>query len=460
MEFHPHEYQKIVMRHIESHAGSGVFLGMGLGKTSIVLAVIMREMYDEFRVNKVLIVAPKRVAESTWQDEAAKWDCFQGLTFSAVLGNRKNRIAALSRQADIYVTNRENVKWLMEYLGWKPDFDMLVLDESTSFKDASTMRWKALRKVRSMFKQIVLLTGTPRPNSLMDLWAQLYLIDGGIRLGRTLTEYRNNYFLPDKRNGMTVFSYKIRDDRAEREIYKRISDVCISLKADDYKDIPDKLPPVIVKVHLDDQSRTRYRELERECVTEIEGSEITALSAAAVSNKLLQLANGAVYDNDGKTIEVHGAKIDALKEIVEDCNGNPVLVFYSYKSDLERIKRAFPYAKSLDSADDIRDWNSGKIRMLLAHPASAGYGLNLQAGGHIIVWFGLTWSLEQYQQANARLERQGQTDPVIIHHLVAEGTMDENVMSALARKDIGQKAMMDAVKLKIQEVAYDRTRSS
>ena len=460
MEFHPHEYQKIVMRHIESHDGSGVFLGMGLGKTSIVLAVIMREMYDEFRVNKVLIVAPKRVAESTWQDEAAKWDCFQGLTFSAVLGNRKNRIAALSRQADIYVTNRENVKWLMEYLGWKPDFDMLVLDESTSFKDASTMRWKALRKVRSMFKQIVLLTGTPRPNSLMDLWAQLYLIDGGARLGRTLTEYRNNYFLPDKRNGMTVFSYKIRDDRAEREIYKRISDVCISLKADDYKDIPDKLPHVIVKVHLDDQSRTRYRELERECITEIEGSEITALSAAAVSNKLLQLANGAVYDNDGKTIEVHSAKIDALKEIVEDCNGNSVLVFYSYKSDLERIKRAFPYAKSLDSADDIRDWNSGKIRMLLAHPASAGYGLNLQAGGHIIVWFGLTWSLEQYQQANARLERQGQTDPVIIHHLVAEGTMDENVMSALARKDIGQKAMMDAVKLKIQEVAYDRARSS
>lgn len=460
MEFHPHEYQKIVMRHIESHEGSGVFLGMGLGKTSIVLATIMREMYDEFRISKVLIIAPKRVAESTWQDEAAKWDCFQCLTFSSVLGSKKNRIAALHQPADIYVTNRENVKWLMEYLGWNPDFDMLILDESSSFKDASTMRWKALRKVRSRFKQIVLLTGTPRPNSLMDLWAQLYLIDGGVRLGRTLTEYRNNYFLPDKRNGMTVFSYKIRDDRAEREIYKRISDVCISLKADDYKDIPDKLPPVIVKVHLDDQSKARYRELERECVTEIEGNEITALSAAAVSNKLLQLANGAVYDNDGKAIEVHSAKIDALKEIVDECNGNSVLVFYSYKSDLERIKRAFPYAKSLDSADDIRDWNSGKIRMLLAHPASAGYGLNLQAGGHIIVWFGLTWSLEQYQQANARLERQGQTDPVIIHHLVAEGTMDENVMSALARKNIGQKAMMDAVKLKIQEVAYDRARSS
>ena len=460
MQYHPHEYQKAVMRHIESREGSGVFLGMGLGKTSIVLAAIMHEMYDEFRINKVLIIAPKRVAESTWQDEASKWDCFRGLTFSSVLGSKKNRIMALSRPADIYITNRENVKWLMEYLGWKPDFDMLILDESTSFKDASTMRWKSLRKVRSSFKQIVLLTGTPRPNSLMDLWAQLYLIDGGARLGRTLTEYRNNYFLPDKRNGTTIFSYKIRDSKAEREIYRRISDVCISLKADDYKDIPDKLPPVIVKVHLDDQSRARYRELEREYVTEIEGSEITALSAAAVSNKLLQLANGAVYDSDGKTIEVHNAKIEALKEIVDDCNGNSVLVFYSYKSDLERIERSFPYAKSLDNAEDIRDWNSGKIRMLLAHPASAGYGLNLQAGGHIIVWFGLTWSLEQYQQANARLERQGQTDPVVIHHLVAEGTMDENVMTALARKDIGQKAMMDAVKMKIQEVAYDRARGS
>lgn len=450
MKYIPHKYQEAVIEHILKNQGTGVYLGMGLGKTSTTLSAIFQAMFDELSINKVLIVAPKKVAEATWQDEAAKWDCFKNLTFSTILGTPAHRLQALSRKADVYIINRENVVWLLEHVKYKPDFDMLVIDESTSFKDASTKRWKALRKVRTCFKKIVLLTGTPRPNGLMDLWAQLYLLDGGKRLGRTLTEYRNNYFVPDKQNGPVVYSYRIRSPDAEKEIYDKISDICISLKAEDYRLMPDKLPPVTVPVVLDEKSQKAYRELEREYVTELHGEEITALSAAAVSNKLLQLANGAVYDADKKVILVHDAKITALKEIVEANDGNPILVFYNFKHDKDRIKEAFPAARELQNSADIRTWNGGKVKLLIAHPASAGYGLNLQAGGHIIVWFGLTWSLEQYQQANARLERQGQKEPVIIHHLVAKGTVDELVMQALKRKENGQEAMMNAVKLLVE----------
>lgn len=448
MKYVPHPYQEAVKNHILNHPGAGVFLDMGLGKTVITLSAIMEAAFDELSVSKILIVAPKRVAESTWQDEMRKWDCFEGLTVSTVLGDRRQRIRALERKADVYIINRENVVWLVEYYKYKPPFDMLVVDESTSFKDSATRRWKNLRKVRGRFKRIVILTGTPRPNSLMDLWAQVYLLDGGQRLGRTITEYRNNYFVPDQRNGMTVYNYRIRNEAAEKEIYDKISDICISLKAEDYKTMPDRIPPVVVPVRLDAKAREAYKEMEREQILALKGEEITAFSAAAVSNKLLQLANGAVYTEDGKTIEVHRAKLDALKEIAE-C-GQSLLVFYSYRSDLARIQREFPKARMLRSAEDIKDWNAGKVEMLLAHPASAGYGLNLQAGGHIIVWFGLTWSLEQYQQANARLARQGQKEPVIIHHLVAEGTIDERVMDALKNKEKGQEAMMRAITLECQ----------
>ena len=451
MKYVPHKYQEAVIEHILKNQGTGVFLGTGLGKTSTTLSAIFQAMFDEMSINKVLIVAPKKVAEATWQDEASKWDCFKSLTFSAILGTRAQRIQALARKADVYIINRENVVWLLEHAKYKPDFDMLVIDESTSFKDASTKRWKALRKVRTCFKKIVLLTGTPRPNGLMDLWAQLYLLDGGKRLGRTLTEYRNNYFVPDKQNGPVVYSYRIRSSEAEKEIYDKISDICISLKAEDYRLMPDKFPPVTVPIVLEAKAQKAYRELEREYVTELKGEKITALSAAAVSNKLLQLANGAVYDEDKKAIPVHSAKLNALKEIVEANEGNPILVFYNFKHDKSRILEIFKNAKELKSADDVRAWNAGKTEMLIAHPASAGYGLNLQAGGHIIVWYGLTWSLEQYQQANARLDRQGQKEPVIIHHLIAKGTIDELVMSALKRKENGQEAMMSAIKLLLEE---------
>ena len=359
MKYTPHGYQEAVIEHVLKNQGTGIFLGMGLGKTSTTLSAIFQAMFDELSINKVLIVAPKKVAEATWQDEASKWDCFKSLTFSAILGTRAQRLQALARKADIYIINRENVVWLLEHMKYKPDFDMLVIDESTSFKDASTKRWKALRKVRTCFKKIVLLTGTPRPNGLIDLWAQLYLLDGGKRLGRTLTEYRNNYFVPDKQNGPVVYSYRIRSPDAEKEIYDKISDICISLKAEDYRLMPDKLPPVTVPVVLDEKSQKAYRELEREYVTELQGEEITALSAA---------------------------------EIVEANDGNPILVFYNFKHDKDRIKEAFPDAQELQNSGDIRAWNDGKVKLLIAHPASAGYGLNLQAGGHIIVWFGLTWS--------------------------------------------------------------------
>lgn len=449
MEFIPHKYQSEVVDHIVNHPATGVFLGMGLGKTAICLMAILKEMYDSFDVGKVLIIAPKKVAEATWQEEAKRWDCFSPLTFSTVLGNQKQRVQALKKKADIYITNRENTLWLMDYLKFRPDFDMLIIDESTSFKDANTKRWKALKKVRGCFKKVVLLTGTPRPNSLMDLWAQLYLLDGGERLGKTLTSFRNTYFVPDKRNGQVVYSYRIRNKDLEKEIYRAISDICISLKAEDYQLIPDVLPPVYAPVVLSDKEMKKYKEMEKEKVLEMMDEEITALSAGALLSKLHQIAQGAIYNENKETINIHDAKIQALAEIAEQ--GENLLVFYSFRHDLERLKSAFPEARELKDAKDMEEWNAGKIPMLLAHPASAGYGLNLQRGGHIIVWFGLTWSLEQYQQANARLARQGQTSPVVIIHLVAKGTVDERIVEALKQKEKGQDAMMNAVKLLVKE---------
>lgn len=447
MQFSPHEYQKYVIRHIVDHPGCGIFLGMGLGKTSITLAAIRELMYDRFEVQKVLIVAPKRVAETTWQEEAEKWDDFHGLRFSEILGQRTRRVEALAKDADIYLINRENVVWLAEYFRYRLPFDMLILDESTSFKDAGTKRWRALKKCRGGFSRVVLLTGTPSPNSLADLWAPLYLVDGGERLGRTLTEFRRRWFVPDKQNGPVVYSYRLRDKAAGDEIYRRIGDICISL------DPPKRWTPAEIipyPVALNDRARGWYETIRRDFIVEYRGEDITALSAAAVSNKLQQIANGAVYTDEGRTIDLDDGKIEAVKAIRAAHPGEPVLVYIRYLSDAGRLLEAFPDAQTIrDGRETFPAWNAGKIPMLIAHPASAGYGLNLQQGGHIIIWYGLTWSLEQYQQANARLDRQGQTKQVQIYLLTAKGTIDERICRALRSKRKGQDAMLEAVRAEI-----------
>lgn len=447
MDITLHEYQRQVVRHIIGHPGCGIFLGMGLGKTSITLAAVQELMYDRFEIGKVLIIAPKIVAESTWEAEAKKWDDFRRLRFARVLGTKEKRIEALAQDADIYLINRENVVWLAEYYRFRLPFDMLIIDESTSFKDAGTKRWRALKRCRGCFSRAVLLTGTPSPNSLIDLWPQLYLVDGGERLGRTLTEYRNRYFVPDKQNGPVVYSYRLRDKAAEEEIYRRISDICISLEPPKARE-PARIIPC--DVTIDSHTRAVYDRIRKEYGAEIAGHEVTAFSAAAVSNKLQQAANGAVYDAEGRTVPLHDGKLWALHKILTEEPGEPALVFYHYKSDLERIRAAYPEARTLDGPETVAEWNAGRIPVLLAHPASAGYGLNLQQGGHIIVWYGLTWSLEQWQQANARLDRQGQTEPVKIYVILAKGTIDEKIFDAVLKKKKGQDAMLEAVRAELE----------
>lgn len=451
MKFQPHEYQKAAENKILEQPSVGLFLGMGLGKTVITLTAINRLMYEEFEVQHVLVIAPKRVAEDTWSRESQKWDHLKHLKLSKALGTSKQREEALRVDADIYIINRDNVKWLVDRCRKNWQFDMVVIDELSSFKSSRSQRFRALKSVRSLIRRMVGLTGTPAPNSLMDLWAQIYLLDKGERLGKTLTGYRDRYFLPGRRNGYTVFDWELKEG-ADKAIQEKISDICISMSSEDYLELPERMNNLIW-LKLSDQELQNYRTMEKERLLELEESEIVALSAGAVTGKLLQMANGAVYDMEGRYITIHERKLDALEEIL-DTNTEPVLVFYSYKHDYDRIMERFQKMKprSLDTPKDIRDWNGGTIRMLLAHPASVGYGLNIQEGGHIIVWFGLPWSLELYQQANARLDRQGQKQRVVIHHLLVEGTVDENVMEALERKDTGQKALLDAVKARIQMV--------
>lgn len=444
MKFIPHEYQRAAAEALESNERYGLFLDMGLGKTVTTLTAIQNLIYDRLEVRKVLIIAPKSVAESTWQDEAEKWDHI-GLRFSTVLGSAKKRAEALARPADCYVINRENVVWLCEYYKYRLPFDMLVVDESSSFKNPAAKRFRAIRKCLPYFERVVILTGTPAPNTLMDLWSQMYLLDRGEALGRTITAYRTAYFVPDKTNGPVVYSYRLRDKKSEKDIYDRIAGKVMSLKAADYLKLPPRIDNV-VKVQLPEKVKKLYGKMEKELVLGMANKEVTAASAAALSNKLLQIANGSVYTDAGGTVHVHDAKLDALSEIVEANSGKNILVFYSYKFDLEALQKRFPDAAVLQGAGEMRKWNCGQLPMLLAHPASSAYGLNLQAGGHIIVWFGLTWSLELYQQANARLFRQGQDKPVIVHHLVAAGTMDTDVMSALRKKAFGQNALLEAVK--------------
>ena len=455
MYFVPHEYQRIAIERVMKNTHYGLLLDMGLGKTISTLYAIEQLMYDSFDVQKVLIIAPKKVAESTWAQEARKWDQTKHLRVASILGSANDRTKAVESEADIYVMNRENVQWLYEYLAKRKDFpfDMLVIDESSSFKNPQAKRFKAMRKMRPLFKRIVILTGTPAPNTLMDLWAQMYLLDGGERLGKTITEYRTRYFRPDKTNGHIVYSYRLQQG-ADETIYGKIQDICMSLKAKDYLNLPDRLDNVIT-IELTDRERELYREMERTHILTLVDEEISALNAATVANKLLQMANGAIYNEDGDAIVIHRQKIERLKELVEVNEGKPILVFYNFKHDLESIKEAFPKSVELKTDADVEEWNWGNIQMLLAHPASAGYGLNLQAGGHIIVWYGLTWSLEQYQQANARLHRQGQQEPVIVHHLVAKDTMDEQVMRALERKEVGQDALLEAIKYRKELYAND-----
>ena len=451
MMYIPHTYQREATAKILDTNRTGLFLDMGLGKTVITLTAINELMYSRFDINKVLVIAPLRVAEATWSTEAKKWDHLKHLRISKILGSKRKRLLGLYTDADIYIINRENVVWLMNELssgaGSAWDFDMVVIDELSSFKSAKAERFKALRKYISKADRVVGLTGTPAPNGLMDLWSQMYLIDGGERLGKTITGYRQRFFVPNQRNATTIFNYKPVLG-AEQEILNRISDICMSMKAEDYLELPERID-IKQEIYLSDKELAEYHDFERTSYLAIQQEEITAVSAAGLTNKLLQYANGAVYTENGEWVFTNDKKLKALEEIVELSQGKPVLCFYSYKHDLERILKKFPTARKLQSEDDIVDWNKGEIPLMLAHPASAGHGLNLQAGGNIIVWFGLTWSLELYQQANARLFRQGQRENVIIHHLICPGTVDEDVMTALAGKADVQNAVLDAVKARV-----------
>lgn len=447
MIYRPHDYQRIAEEKIIELPAVGLFLDMGLGKTVITLTAINRLMYEMFAVARVLVIAPKRVAEDTWSRESQKWDHLKHLKLSKILGTREQRLQAVNSDADIYIINRENVAWLVEECQKKRrwPYDMVVIDELSSFKSSKSQRFRALKKVTPLIKRIVGLTGTPTPNGLLDLWPQMYLLDRGQRLGKTITGYRDRYFNPGMRNGYTVFNWTPKEG-ADRAIQEKIKDICISMSASDYLTLPERMSNII-PVELSEKEKKLYKTMEKEQILSLDESEIVALTAATVTNKLLQMANGTVYDMDRNCKHIHDRKLEALEEIL-DVTDEPVLVFYNFQHDYDRLVEHFRKLdpRRLDTADDIREWNEGKVRLLLAHPASVGHGLNIQDGGHIIIWFGLTWSLELYQQANARLYRQGQKKNVIIHHLVASGTIDEQVMAALEKKDTSQRALLDAVK--------------
>lgn len=451
MKFIPHDYQTRAIQRIINQDRVGLFLDMGLGKTVITLTAVQELVQDRFEVSRVLVIAPKRVAEDTWTREHEKWDHLQSLRVARILGNAKQRCDALAETADVYVIGRDNVRWLVDLCERRKcwPFDMVVIDELSSFKNPQAKRFRSLRKVMPAVKRVVGLTGTPSPNGLMDLWAEVYLLDGGKRLGRTLGRYRERWFRPAAMNGYVVYRWEpLRG--AKREIESRLSDICISMSAADYLKLPARMDNII-HVKLTPEAMAAYKKLEREQLLEVsEDDAVVAANAAAVMNKLLQMANGRVYTDRKDVLQVHDQKAEALAEIVET-TGEPVLVFYSYKHDLGAIREKLPEARELQGLEDIAAWNAGKIQVLLAHPASVGYGLNLQDGGHVIVWYGLTWSLELYQQANARLHRQGQQKPVIVHHLIAEGTADEQVMRALQKKDTSQEALLAALKERREE---------
>jgi superfamily II DNA/RNA helicase, SNF2 family len=447
MRYNPHEYQTYATNFILEHPVAAVLLEMGLGKSVITLTAIYELMLNRFEVQKVLVIAPLRVARDTWPAEIEKWEHLTGLTYSVAIGTESERLAALRGPAHLYLINRENVDWLITKSGIPFDFDMVVIDELSSFKSHVAKRFKSLLKVRPTVKRMVGLTGTPSSNGLMDLWAEFRLLDMGERLGRYITYYRQNFFVPDKRNQQMIFSYKPKDE-AEKKIYSLISDITISMKSKDFLKMPECVMNEVI-VTLSDKEQKLYDSLKKDMVLSFEEKEIDAINAAALSNKLLQMSNGAVYNDDKESLHIHDRKLDALEDLIEGANGKPVLVAYWFKHDLEKIKDRFD-VREIKSAKDISDWNEGKIPVALIHPASAGHGLNLQAGGSTLIWFGLTWSLELYQQTNARLYRQGQDSTVVIYHILTKETIDEDVMKALKAKEKIQDALIESVKARIK----------
>jgi SNF2 family DNA or RNA helicase len=456
-KFKPWPYQRYCINRVLATPALGLLLDMGLGKTVITLTAVNDLKYNQFVVNKVLVIAPKKVAESTWAREAIKWDHLQLLRISTVLGSAAKRIRALNTPADIYVINRENVPWLVEHYRNAWPFDMVIVDEFSSFKNHQAKRFKSLSWVRPHIKRIVGLTGTPAPNGLLDLWAQVYLLDQGARLGNKIGGFRERYFEPDQRNRDRVFSYAPKVG-GEEAIQSLIGDICVSMKAEDYLELPD-ITYNTIPVLLDDKAQKAYKKLETEMLLQVDESTIDAGSAAVLTNKLLQLCNGAVYDENRNIVEIHDCKIEAFLELIEGLNGKPALVFYNFQHDKARIQKSLAKSglriRELKTPQDETDWNNRQIDILLAHPASAAYGLNLQQGGNQVIWFGLNWSLELYQQANKRLHRQGQTEKVIIHHLTVDGGVDEDVVAALANKTSTQDQLMLALKARIEKVQKD-----
>lgn len=446
MKYEPHSYQKYATDFIERNSIAALLLDMGLGKTSITLTAINNLLFDYFDAHRVLVIAPLRVAKNTWPEEIEKWSHLSDLKYSVVVGTEKERTSALKENADIYIINRENVPWLVEKSKLPFDFDMVVIDELSSFKNYSSKRFKSLMKVRPKVKRIIGLTGTPSSNGLMDLFAEFKILDMGVRLGRFIGQYRNAYFTPDKTNGHIVYSYKPLPS-AEKIIYEKISDITISMKATDHLKMPELIECETV-VKMSEKEKKNYTTLKKELVLSIPDGEITVANAASLSNKLSQMANGAIYFEDNEFVTIHDRKLDALEDLIESANGKPLLVAYWFKHDLERIKERFD-VREIKTSDDIKDWNDGKILVAVIHPASVGHGLNLQSGGSTLVWFGLTWSLELYQQTNARLYRQGQNDTVVIHHIITKDTIDEDILKALKRKDKTQSSLIDAVKAKL-----------
>lgn len=457
LDFKPHNYQKYCIEKVIENENIGLMLDMGLGKTIITLTAITELKFNYFEVNKVLIIAPKKVAESTWGNEIDKWRHLKDLKISKVLGSLTKRIKALNTRADIFIINRENVSWLVDYYRQDWPFDMVVVDEFSSFKNHASKRFKALKMIKSKIKRLVGLTGTPAPNGLKDLWAQVYLLDQGERLGKNISAFRDRYFNYHRFGYSNFGEYEIKDG-AEKAIKDKISDICISMKAEDYLELPDIVYNNI-PIELDAKSKKQYEELEKKMVLSLDTTDIDVASAAALSGKLLQLSNGAIYDENKKVYEVHDCKIERFLELIEQLNGKPALVFYNFKHDLERIKKVLTKSKlkvvELKTPEDEKEWNKGNIDILLAHPASAAYGLNLQDGGNHVVWFGLNWSLELYQQANKRLHRQGQKEKVIIHHLITKGTRDEDVMRAIENKGNIQEELLQSLKARIEKYKGD-----
>ena len=452
MKYKAREYQTYATEFILTHPAAGVFLDMGLGKSVITLTAVAELLFDRFEIGRVLIIAPLRVARDTWPEELQKWDHLSHLRWSAAIGSEKERRAALSRKADLYLINRENVKWLISDSGLPFQYDMIVVDELSSFKSYKSERFRALRKARPSARRIVGLTGTPSSNGLMDLWAEIGLLDMGERLGRYIGRYRDIYFMPDKRNAQQVFSYKPREN-AESEIYKKISDITISMRSEDYVDMPERIDNVVY-VHLSSAEMALYKELRQELILRLPDGEIDAKSAGSLTVKLLQMANGAVYTEEEGYAQIHDRKIDALEDLLEAANGKPVMVAYTFRHDLERIRLRFPVSRVIRESNDMRDWNEGRIPLALIHPDSAGYGLNLQSGGSTLIWFGLPWKLEAYQQTNFRLYRSGQPDAcVVVHHILAKGTLDERVLLSLQEKNASQSALLDAVRADIRKEA-------